>query len=172
MWNIFKVYWICYNIASVLYFGFWLQDIGDLSSPTRDPTHTPCIGRWSLHHWTTREVPLLKIYYNLEKAMAPHSSTPAWKIPWAEEPDRLWSMGSLRVKYDWATSLSLLLSRIVRVFPGGASGIESACQCRRFKRCRFYPWVGKIPWRMAWQPTPVFLPGESHRQRSLLCYSP
>ena len=36
----------------------------------------------------------------------------------------------------------------------------------------FYPWVGKIPWRRAWQPTPVFLPGESHGQRSLVSYSP
>ena len=36
----------------------------------------------------------------------------------------------------------------------------------------FDPWVGKIPWRRAWQPTPVFLPGESHRQRSLAGYSP
>ena len=42
-----------------------------------------------------------------EKAMAPHSSTLAWKIPWMEEPGRLQSMGSLRVGYDWATSLSL-----------------------------------------------------------------
>ena len=41
-----------------------------------------------------------------EKAMAPHSSTPAWKIPWMEEPGRLQSMGSLRVGHDWATSLS------------------------------------------------------------------
>ena len=41
----------------------------------------------------------------LEKAMAPHSSTLAWKIPWTEEPGRLQSMGSLRVGYDWATSL-------------------------------------------------------------------
>ena len=39
--------------------------------------------------------------------MAPHSSTLAWKIPWAEEPGRLQSMGSLRVRHDWATSLSL-----------------------------------------------------------------
>ena len=39
--------------------------------------------------------------------MAPHSSTPAWKIPWAEEPGRLQSMGSLRVGHDWVTSLSL-----------------------------------------------------------------
>ena len=42
-----------------------------------------------------------------EKAMAPHSSTLAWKIPWREEPGRLQSMGSLRVGYDWATSHSL-----------------------------------------------------------------
>ena len=46
-------------------------------------------------------------------------------------------------------------------FPGGASGKEPACQCRRHKRGGFDPWVGKIPWRKAWQPTPVFLPGES-----------
>ena len=38
---------------------------------------------------------------------------------------------------------------------------EPACQCRRHKRCGFDPWVGKIPWRRTWQPTPVFLPGES-----------
>ena len=44
---------------------------------------------------------------SLEKAMAPHSSTLAWKIPWMEEPGRLQSMGSLRVGHDWATSLSL-----------------------------------------------------------------
>ena len=45
--------------------------------------------------------------YEPEKAMAPHSSTLAWKIPWTEEPRRLQSMGSLRVGHDWATSLSL-----------------------------------------------------------------
>ena len=43
----------------------------------------------------------------LEKAMEPHSSTLAWKIPWMEEPGRLWSMGSLRVGHDCSTSLSL-----------------------------------------------------------------
>ena len=47
-------------------------------------------------------------------------------------------------------------------FPGGTSGKEPACQCRRCKRHRFDPWVGKIPWRRKWQPTPVFLIGESH----------
>ena len=49
---------------------------------------------------------------------------------------------------------------------------EPACQCPRHKRCRFNPWVGKIPWRRAWQPTPVFLPGKSHGQRILASYSP
>ena len=61
-------------------------------------------------------------------AMAPHSSTLAWKLPWTEEPGGLQSMGSLRVGYDWATSLSLFTF---------------------------------MHWRRKWQPTPVFLPGES-----------
>ena len=52
------------------------------------------------------------------------------------------------------------------------SGKETACQCSRCKGSRFDPWVGKIPWWRAWQPTPVFLPGEAHGQRSLADYSP
>ena len=46
-------------------------------------------------------------------------------------------------------------------FPGGSMGKESTCQ---YRRCRMDPWVRKIPWRREWQPTPVFLPGESHEQ--------
>ena len=71
----------------------------------------------------------------LEKAMAPHSSTLAWKIPWMEEPGRLQSMGSLRVGHDWATSLSLFTF---------------------------------MHWRRKWQPTSVFLPGESQGRGSLV----
>ena len=56
--------------------------------------------------------------------------------------------------------------------PGGASGKEPACQCRRLKRCGLDPWVGKIPWRKAWELTPVFLLGEYHGQRSLVDSSP
>ena len=63
-----------------------------------------------------------------EKAMATHSSTLAWKIPWTEGPGRLQSMGSLGVGHDWATLLSLFTF---------------------------------MHWRRKWQPTPVFLPGES-----------
>ena len=62
------------------------------------------------------------------KAMVPHSSTLAWKIPWVEEPGRLQFMGSRRVRHNWATSLSLFTF---------------------------------MHWRRKWQPTPVFLPGES-----------
>ena len=51
--------------------------------------------------------------------------------------------------------------------PRWHSGEESACQCKRHKRCRFDPWVGKIAWRRKWQPTPVLLPGKSQGQRSL-----
>ena len=53
-------------------------------------------------------------------------------------------------------------------FPAGASGKESACQSRRCKRCKFDPWVRKIPWRRVPQPTPVLLPGEFYGQRSLV----
>ena len=61
---------------------------------------------------------------------------------------------------------------ILRGFPGDPIVKESVYQCRRLKRCRFHLWVGKIPWRRKWQPTPVFLPGEPHGQRSLAGYSP
>ena len=70
----------------------------------------------------------------------------------------VWKIGSLYTK-DWG-------------FPGGTSGKEPACQCRRRKIHGFDPWFRKIPWKRAWQPTPVFLPGESHGQRSLAGYSP
>ena len=71
----------------------------------------------------------------VEKAMAPHSSTLAWKVPWTEEPSRLQSMGSHRVGRDWVTSLWLF-----------------TC----------------MHWRRKWQPTPVFLPGESQGRGSLV----
>ena len=61
---------------------------------------------------------------------------------------------------------------VIGFFTGGASGKECGCQCRRWKRCKCDPCIGKIPWRRKWQPTPVFLPGKSYGQRSLAGYSP
>ena len=64
-----------------------------------------------------------------------------------------------------------ILSRILyplQGFPGSSADKESACSVED----PFDPWIGKIPWRRAWQPTPVFLSGKIHGQRSLAGYSP
>ena len=76
-----------------------------------------------------------QLFLQVEKAMATHSSTLAWKIRWTEEPGRLQSMRSLRIGHYWATSLSLFTF---------------------------------MHWRRKWQPTPVFLPGESQGWGSLV----
>ena len=65
-----------------------------------------------------------------------------------------------------------MLPDCTKGFPGGDSGKESTCQCRRRKRRGFDPWVRKIPWRRKWQPPLVFLPGAFHGQRSLVGYNP
>ena len=54
-------------------------------------------------------------------------------------------------------------------FPGGSDSKESVCNAGDLG---FNPWFGKMPWRREWQPTPIFLPGEFHGQRSLVGYSP
>ena len=90
------------------------------------PKSTRYLGAANLKkvNWGKLKLPRNSFY----SAMAPHSSTLAWKIPWMEEPGRLQSLGSLRVRLNWATSLSLFTF---------------------------------MHWRRKWQPTPVFLPGES-----------
>ena len=117
-----------------------------------------------------------------EKAMAPHSSTLAWKIPWTEEPGRLQSMGSLRVRHNWATSLSLFTFMHWRrkwqptpvFFPGESQGWGSLVGCRLWGRRVGHDWVTSLSlftfpyWRRKWQPTPVFFPGESQGWRSLV----
>ena len=71
----------------------------------------------------------------------------------------------LKTKY-----IHLPVDRVFQV--GSICGKESTCQCRRWKRHEFDPWVGKMPWNRKEQPTPVFLPGKFHRERSLTGYSP
>ena len=68
--------------------------------------------------------------------------------------------------------LMLFENQVIPETPVGLPGdsmVQTACQCRR---CGFDPWVEKIPGRRKWQPTPVFLPGKSHGQRSLAGYIP
>ena len=68
-------------------------------------------------------------------------------------------------------SIFLLRSLVHIGFLGGAGGKEPTSQCRRHKRYGINPWVGEIPWKLAWQPTLVLLPGKSHGQRSLAGYN-
>jgi len=78
-------------------------------------------------------------FHALEKEMATHSSVLAWRIRGMAEPGGLPSMGSHRVGQEWSDLAARMQSR----GPG------------------FDPWVGKIPWGRAWQPTSIFSPGES-----------
>ena len=106
------------------------HDWGDLAAAAAIPTlthhllHVYISGFWAF-----------TILCTLEKAMATYSITLAWKIPWTEEPGGLQSMGLLRVRHDWGSSLSLFTF---------------------------------MHWRGRWQPTPVFLPGESQGRGSLV----
>ena len=119
---------------------------------------------------------------------------------WTGRPGVLRFTGSQRVGHDWATDLiwsdtyyrnheytatvftiiryGLLTGHLlhcIHVWIISAYLVRHGlptCQCRKHKRHRFHPWMGKILYRRAWQSTPVFLPGESHEQRSLVGYSP
>ena len=71
-----------------------------------------------------------------------------------------------------AGSTILLLTLFLQALPRRPSGKEATCLCRRCKRGGFDPWVRKILWSRKWQPTPEFLPGESHGQRGLVGHSP
>ena len=117
----------------------------------------------------------------LEKWMTIYSSILAWRTPWTEELVGLQCTRPQRVGRDrsnWVCmhkhthSHTHTLTHTHMGFSGGASGKKPACQCKKCKRCGFNPWVWKIPWRRAWQPTPIFLPGECHGQMSLVGYHP
>ena len=100
----------------------------------------------------------------LEEEIVTHSNILAWKTPWTEEPGGLQSM-SHKVS-DTTERLTLTVNietSQIKNLPANAGDIRDA---------GFNPWVGKIPWRMAWQPILVPLPGESHGQRSLVSYGP
>ena len=93
---------------------------------------------------------------SLEEEMASHSNILAWEIPWTEELDRLspWGHKQLDTAHTYYTYVNLQVALVVK------------------NLCSIPGWVRKIPQRRKWQPTPVFLPGESHRQTRLAGYSP
>ena len=153
-----------------------------LGRPTKHtgPTYLSLLGFCecgSLGKWEGNRLPtvsaiasllVLNHFSNLSVSLRSDSLWHHIRITW-------WTKNSLKgvVMTDRSKTHILLIPHSwLMGFPGGASGKEPACQCRRHKRHGFEPWVGKIPWRRAWQPTPVFLPGESHEQGNLADYSP
>ena len=101
--------------------------------------------------------------------MATDSSTLAWRVPMDRGAWRATVHGAAESDTTERLSIHILF---FWGFPGSASDKEPVCQLRRCRRCGFSRWVVKIPWRRAWQPTPVFFSGESHGWRSLVVYSP
>ena len=123
-WNCFLIYFLIgEQCKSAIIIHISPPSWAFLPSPHPTPLNHQSVWLCSMHYIATSNHLCIS-----EKAMAPHSSPLAWKIPWMEEPGRLQSMGLLRVGHDWATSLSLFTL---------------------------------MHWRRKWQPTPVFLPGES-----------
>ena len=136
------------NILSFLsnFFSYWASLVAQIvkNLPAMQETWALSLGR----------------EYPLEKGMATHSSILAWKShgqrslagpnPWnCKEPDTAEQLTHKQL--DEASQVVLVVKKK-----------KPVCPCRRWKRRGFDPWVGKIPWRRAWQPTPVFLPGEFH----------
>ena len=103
--------------------------------------------------------------------MAACFSILAWEIPWTENPGGLQSSGLQEsdMTYPLNSNIYTCINICIYInwsFSGGSVLKNPPGQCRRH---RFDPLVGKIPWKRTWQPTPVFLPGEFHGQRRLLC---
>ena len=100
----------------------------------------------------------------------PHFPLPLQVQAWYTEGKKLaGNSGPLRQEEGSQGCQSWKKGRI-QILDGICSdGKESACNAGG---SRFDPWVRKVPWRREWQPTPVFLPGESHAQRSLMGYNP
>ena len=116
---------------------------------TRLPSHTPLLSLYSI--WCLGQC-----------RREPYKGT---RRSWSVAHWGLFEAGDHRIRLKKETRCW----KNMYLFDTSTSGKEPTCQCRR---CGFDPCIGKVPWRRAWQPTPVFLPGESHGQRSLEGYSP
>ena len=127
------------------------------ASENKPPTNTQArfmYNTYKAHTWSS----YLKVLSSLEKVMAPHSSTHAWKISWTEEPGRLQSMGSLRVGHDWATSLSLFMHWRRKwqptpvFFRGESQGRGSLVGLHRVR----HDWsnLAAVAWKIPWMEEP------------------
>ena len=156
-----------------------MQDLPGMQDQESNPVSY--IGRWILYQWATRE--------DLTQAFmwVARGAVLSVKLSWSGGLERRGCechrarpvllqrnhscrcMLRLNISPEQENNLVFLRPPQYKCgLPWWLSGKEHTCQCRRHG---FDPWVGKIPWRRKWQPTPVFLPGKSHGQRSLEGYS-
>ena len=144
--NTYRMLSICWALLQVLYI-YWLID----------SSYQSCeVGTNSLQfcRWGSRVT---------EKSRISHSVSQVGR-------GRKQNVNFARVRLSGVKG-TFVISYVFVGFSGGASGKEPTCKYRRCKRLGWDSWVGKTLWRRAWQPTPVFLPGKSCGQRSLVGYS-
>ena len=146
------LYFLSFFLSFFLFRSHFLECGILVPPPGIDPTLC-AVETQSLILWTTKQVPEFFLSSKTETLYPLNSNFPPLLTPSPWQP------------------LLHFPCILYMGFPGGSDDKESACLCRR---PGFHPWVGKIPWRRKWQPTPVFLPGESHmhRERCLVGYSP
>ena len=131
----------------------------------------------------------LDLTNHMEKEMASHSCVLAWRIPWTEESGRLQSMGGQRVRHDWSDLAGMHAEATWAGSQGFFTSYYWVSSSRKYKSIlSLHQFGGGVPlfkvinyfncgeiqiaWRRKWQPTPAFLPGKFHGQRSLGGYSP
>ena len=141
-----------------------------------------CLHVWCPPHLPSKKVSFLssekKCHLFLRVPRTQHRAWPLHGNSVIMELINKWKRMSKRRRPEWRSKLyfsfpwkirhqitrTVLTQRASQV----AQGWEIHCQCRRGKRLVFHPWVGEIPWRRKWRPTPGFLPGKSHGPRSLV----
>ena len=146
----------------------WVRDAIQPSHPL--PSPSPPAPNPSQHQSLFQGVNSSHEYWSFRFSIIPSKEIPGliFRMDWL---DLLAVQGTHIIKHNF---LPLKIEFVTYVFgmKCGTSGKELACQYRKHERSRFDLWVRKIPWRRAWQPTPVFLPGNFHGQKSLAGYNP
>ena len=118
------------------------------------------IHRWC--SWLTRPWPQSKLLVMIFTCPRLDHRYSSWRPP---EQTSFRALPWDSVYWHFSPDCHFLFTNLYLLFPGGTSGKEPSCQCRRPKRHGFSPWVRKMPWRRERQPTPVFLSGESHGRK-------
>ena len=128
-----------------------LYHLGSPSSLTRDPARAPWVKGWTLFHWMAREVLCSLRHWRLDSLALPTTALGIW-LSFEPQP-RVHGFLCFSTRVCWASQVALVVKNLPPMQETKKHGFDS--------------WIRKIPWRRAWQPTPVFLLGESHEQRSL-----